>query len=96
MTRSKPTRLRASLLLTVALGAGSVWTTDDSGLLRLDARTGARQAFRKLPFLTGYVNTALAVGSGSVWETSKTAASRKPTSCGSGSCSSVWSASGRR
>lgn len=52
---------------TVALGVGSVWTTDDSGLLRLDARTGARQAFRKLPFLTGYVNAALAVGAGSVW-----------------------------
>jgi YVTN family beta-propeller protein len=54
----------------VALGAGSVWTTDDSGLLRLDARTGAREAHVKLPFFSGDVNArdeALAVGAGSVW-----------------------------
>jgi YVTN family beta-propeller protein len=55
---------------TVVLGAGSVWTTDDSGLLRLNARTGAREAHVKLPFLSGDLNAAagaLAVGAGSVW-----------------------------
>jgi hypothetical protein len=39
-------------------------------LLRLDARTGARQAHVKLPFLAGDLNAAagaLAVGAGSVW-----------------------------
>ena len=54
----------------VAIGAGSVWTTDDSGLLRLNGRTGAREAHIKLPFLSGDVNArdaALAVGDGSVW-----------------------------
>ncbi|MCW3018035.1 MAG: extracellular solute-binding protein [Solirubrobacterales bacterium] len=55
---------------TVALGAGSVWTTDDSGLLRLDAHTGARETHVKLSFLSGDINATavpLAIGDGSVW-----------------------------
>jgi YVTN family beta-propeller protein len=49
----------------VAIGAGSVWVTDSSGLLRLDAGTAARQAHVDLPFEPADV----AVGAGSVWAT---------------------------
>jgi YVTN family beta-propeller protein len=49
----------------VAVGAGSVWVTDDTGLLRLDARTGARQAHIDLPF----ASAGLVVAAGSVWAT---------------------------
>lgn len=52
----------------IALGDGSVWTTDATGVLRFDARTGARQARVPIPALTNSsVTNALAVGAGSVW-----------------------------
>jgi YVTN family beta-propeller protein len=49
----------------LAISAGSVWVTDEAGLLRLDARTGARQAHVDLPFAPADV----AVGARSVWAT---------------------------
>jgi virginiamycin B lyase len=49
----------------VAIGAGSVWAVDDTGLLRLNARTGVRQAHVDLPFPVA----GLIVAAGSVWAT---------------------------
>lgn len=53
----------------LVIGAGSVWTTDASGLVRLDGRTGASRGHVPLPFLAGGPGIAprLAVGFGSVW-----------------------------
>jgi YVTN family beta-propeller protein len=52
----------------LVLGAASVWTTDATGLVRIDARTGSRRAHIALPFLdNGFGTPNLAVGFGSVW-----------------------------
>ncbi|MDX6454793.1 MAG: hypothetical protein QOD48_900 [Gaiellaceae bacterium] len=48
----------------VALGFGSVWVADDLGIVRLEARSGARIPI-KLPFHP----SGLAVGLGGVWAT---------------------------
>ena len=51
----------------LAIGAGSIWTTDATGLVRVDARTGARGGHVGLPFLSPGGASALAVAFGSVW-----------------------------
>ena len=51
----------------LALGAGSVWTTDASGLARVDARTGSLLAHVPLPFLTNTTQAPIAFGGGSAW-----------------------------
>ena len=47
----------------VALGYGSVWVTDASGITRLDAKTGAKLARISLPFN----GSRIATGAGAVW-----------------------------
>jgi YVTN family beta-propeller protein len=47
----------------IAIGYGSVWVTDDAGITRLDARTGARLARIPLPF----AGSRIAAGAGAVW-----------------------------
>jgi DNA-binding SARP family transcriptional activator len=49
----------------IAIGLGSVWVGDATGIERLDASSGAAQASIKLPFEA----TGIAVGAGSVWAT---------------------------
>jgi YVTN family beta-propeller protein len=51
----------------LALGGGSVWTTDASGLARVDARTGSLLAHVPLPFLTNSTQAPIAFGGGSAW-----------------------------
>jgi YVTN family beta-propeller protein len=51
----------------LALGGGSVWTTDASGLARIDARTGSLLAHVPLPFLTNSTEAPIAFGDGSTW-----------------------------
>jgi len=70
--RPEPTLITVPTTVTccgpLALGAGSLWTTDAIDLLRLDARTGHPLARVPLPFLEGGMGTDdLAVGDGSVW-----------------------------
>jgi len=47
----------------IAIGYGSVWASDDAGITRIDARTGARQGRISLAFPA----SRLAVGAGAVW-----------------------------
>jgi YVTN family beta-propeller protein len=49
----------------IALGGGSVWITDEQGIVRIDPRTGARAARISLLFSSREV----AVGAGAVWVT---------------------------
>jgi DNA-binding SARP family transcriptional activator/DNA-binding beta-propeller fold protein YncE len=70
--RPEPTLITVPTTVTccgpLTLGAGSLWTTDAIGLLRIDARTGHLRARIPLPFLQGSTGTdSLAVGDGSVW-----------------------------
>jgi len=51
----------------LALGDGSVWTTDASGLVRIDARTGSLLAHVPLPFLSATTQVPIAFGAGSAW-----------------------------
>jgi YVTN family beta-propeller protein len=51
----------------LALGGGSLWTTDASGLVRIDARTGSRLAHVRLPFLSNTTAAPIAFGDGSAW-----------------------------
>jgi YVTN family beta-propeller protein len=51
----------------LALGGGSVWTTDASGLVRIDVRTGSLLAHVPLPFLTDVAEAPIAFGDGSAW-----------------------------
>jgi DNA-binding SARP family transcriptional activator/DNA-binding beta-propeller fold protein YncE len=51
----------------LALGGGSVWTTDASGLERIDARTGSLLAHVGLPFTSATVQAPIAFGAGSAW-----------------------------
>ena len=53
----------------LAIGADSVWTTDATGLVRLDGRSGAVRGHVPLPFLANGSGSGprLAVGFGSVW-----------------------------
>jgi DNA-binding SARP family transcriptional activator/streptogramin lyase len=50
---------------TIAIGLGSVWVGDGSGIERLDASSGALQAHIKLPFEA----SDIAVGAGEIWVT---------------------------
>jgi DNA-binding SARP family transcriptional activator len=64
--KTVPTTLACCGPLTI--GAGSVWTTDATGLLRIDARTGRLRARVPLPFLQGSPGAdEIAVGDGSAW-----------------------------
>jgi YVTN family beta-propeller protein len=51
----------------LALGGGSLWTTDASGLVRIDARTGSLLAHVPLPFLSATTQAPIAFGGGSAW-----------------------------
>jgi YVTN family beta-propeller protein len=51
----------------LALGGGSLWTTDASDLVRIDARTGSRLAHVRLPFLSATTQAPIAFGDGSAW-----------------------------
>ena len=67
-TRVRPSALRAlpgglSCCNGIAIGYGSVWVTDDAGISRLDAKTGAKLARIRLPFQ----GSQIATGAGAVW-----------------------------
>ncbi len=67
-TRVRPSALRAlpgglGCCNGIAIGYRSVWVTDDAGISRLDAKTGAKLARIRLPFQ----GSQIATGAGAVW-----------------------------